>query len=201
MAVALGRFAETMPARSPSPATARDLRHPVRVTATAGLVAATAALVWMVPANPLAHLDQPPHLAVLGYALTLITMAALAPLGARGHRHLRRALAGFLIGMPLVYLASWVLHGRGWWGLAVELAGLALYATLAALGQLRSFRLVVAGIAAHGLWDLAHYRQTDYIPDWYTLACALIDAALGLYLWTRPWTADTRDAAGGRRRR
>jgi hypothetical protein len=102
----------------------------------------------------------------------------------------RRVLALFLAGMPLVYVASWLVTrgagtGGGW--LWVEIAGFPLYTALAILGIRRSPWLLAAGIAAHGLaWDSWHYfTKTAYIPGWYAIGCFLVDIGLGIYIATR----------------
>lgn len=155
------------------------------LAATIVLSVATLGLIWIVPDNPLAHLGDPPFIAIVAYLLTLVALAALRPFGTRGYRLERVLLSVFLVGMPLVYVASSVLHGSGRLAFMLELAGLALYATLALLGRVRSFRFVALGIAAHALWDIAQYGRTDYIPDWYSIACVLVDTTLGLFVWSR----------------
>jgi hypothetical protein len=90
--------------------------------------------------------------------------------------------------MPLVYVMGWfVARGRGassW--IWVELLGLAIYAAFAALGLKNSPWFLAIGIAAHGLaWDSWHYKNSAYVPDWYAVACLLVDLVLGAYLIAR----------------
>ena len=153
--------------------------------ATAVLAAGTVGLIWIVPDSPLEHLGEPCYLALFAYAGTLVILAGLRPLGARGRRHERLLLAVFLAGMPLVYVANALVHGAGVPLLLIELAGVVLYGTLAWFGGAGSFRLLALGITAHGVWDLAHHGQADVVPDWYPIACTLIDFALGFLVWSR----------------
>jgi hypothetical protein len=94
----------------------------------------------------------------------------------------RTMLAGFLVAMPLVYVMSWFAardHAASSW-IWVEHLGLALFAAIAALGLKNSPWFLAIGIAGHGFaWDLWHYKNSAYIPDWYAVACMLVDLALG----------------------
>lgn len=164
---------------------ATNLARTTEAAATVILLAATVGLFWIVPDNPLAHLLEPPYFAVSAFGLILVCLALLRPLGARGLRHERFLLTAFLIGMPLIYVAAVLLHGRSWPWLALEMGGLALYGAVAYWGAARAFRWLAIGIAAHALWDLAHYGRTDYIPDWYVIACVLVDTTLGFFVWSR----------------
>ena len=100
----------------------------------------------------------------------------------------RAWLAAFLVGMPVVYLLGWLgarsRTAASWsW---VELLGLALFAALAVLGFKNSPWFLVIGIAGHGIaWDSWHYRNSTYVPDWYSVACMLVDLALGAYVAAR----------------
>ncbi len=101
----------------------------------------------------------------------------------------QRVLAGFLVGMPIVYVlrcllfadralaASWV------W---IELLGLIVFASVAILGLRWSVWFLALGIAGHGIaWDVWHYRNSSYIPNWYSIACMSVDFALGAYVGLR----------------
>ncbi len=153
--------------------------------ATVILLAATIGLFWVVPENPLAHLLEPPYFGVSAFGLILVSLAVLRPMGTRGLRYERFILTVFLVGMPLIYVASVLRHGSSLPWLLLELAGFVLYAAIAFWGTVRHFRWVAFGIAAHGLWDLAHYGSAGYIPDWYVIACVLVDTTLGFFVWSR----------------
>ena len=106
---------------------------------------------------------------------------------ARGLVQLERTtVALFLFGMPFVYLIAWAQEPAAGW-LWVEFVGLGLYGGLTVLGYFRSPWFLVAGIVAHGLaWDSWHYfTATPYIPQWYTIACLIVDVALAGYLAMR----------------
>ena len=90
---------------------------------------------------------------------------------------------------------------RGW--LAVESAGLVLYGAVAWLGATRRLWLLPAGIAAHGLWDVGHLGPSaPFVPDWYALACIVVDAAVALSLaGAVAWGLDSEGRGGRTERR
>jgi hypothetical protein len=109
--------------------------------------------------------------------------------GLRGVNFERRLLVGFLVAMPLVYVARYLFDSIGrapsFW-LWIEVLGIPLFATLAVLGLKRSPWFLSMGIVGHGLaWDSWHYRSSSYIPDWYSIACMAVDLALGAYVAVR----------------
>lgn len=140
---------------------------------------ASLALLWIVPEFPLAHLDDPSHWGVLAYLLFASLLVGRQLRGAVGLP--RRLLALFLSGMPLIYLANWLRHGGapGWLG--VELAGLGLFAAIAWLGWRGKAWWVVAGLAAHAVWDAAHLEGVAFVPHWYAIGCAVVDIGLSGY--------------------
>jgi hypothetical protein len=101
----------------------------------------------------------------------------------------RRVLAGFLVGMPIVYLVrclSFADHALTASWLWIELLGLIAFTLIAILGLRGDGWFLAFGIIGHGIaWDLWHYRHSSYIPDWYSIACMCVDFALGAYVATR----------------
>jgi hypothetical protein len=165
------------------PVNKRDLLAPACAVATVGAVVLVPELPWRHPAEPV-------NGAVLGYVLTLVTLLWLRFTRAPA-RVERRVLAVFLGTMPLVYLASAVVRHAGAGALALEGAGLLLFAATAALGLGRRAWLLGAGIVAHGLgWDAWHHGFS-YMPDWYALACLVADLGIGAFalLSLRRWRA------------
>jgi hypothetical protein len=149
----------------------------------------TAISLYLVPSWQGA-LTDPCHLAGLFSAATIVLLVVTRHLGRRGIVIERRVLALFLAGMPLIYVASWlVTHGAGAPGgwLWIEIVGIPLYSALAVLGLTRSPWFLAAGIAAHGAaWDSWHYfTKTAYVPTWYAIGCFLVDVGLGIYIATR----------------
>lgn len=145
-------------------------------------VAATLALVWVLPDAPWLHLDQPAYLGALGYLVVVGVVLAQRLRGRRGSRLERRCLAVFLAGMPVVYVASWSAAGGGPGWLGIELVGIAVFWPLAALGAVRSPWYLAGGIAGHAAWDLWHHGLTAYVPEWYTLGCLVVDLAVAIYV-------------------
>lgn len=126
-----------------------------------------------------------------GAVATAVTVACLwltRWLGWRTMKFERAWLAAFLVGMPLVYVLGWLAArnraATSW--IWLELLGLALFAAFAALGLKKSPWFLVVGIAGHGIaWDSWHYKNSAYVPDWYAVACLLVDLALGAYVAAR----------------
>lgn len=164
----------------------------------AALAAATLACIAIVPAFPLLHLDDPGHWGVIGYFLTLPVLFRHRRAGARGAAAERRWLTLFLVAMPVVYLAFWLRYAGTGRGLATELAGAAIYWSIAWLALRRPPWVLAAGIAGHGLWDIAHYQRSFYVPDWYALACFVVDLGVGIYVVGRIgfWRGPARQDAG-----
>jgi CDP-diglyceride synthetase len=136
---------------------------------------------WQVPGDPF-------PLAAVVEAVTVACLWLTRWLGSRAVKFERTMLAGFLVAMPLVYVMGWFAardHAASSW-IWVELLGLALFAAFAALGLKNSPWFLAIGIAGHGFaWDLWHYKNSAYIPDWYAVACMLVDLALGAYVAAR----------------
>ena len=130
------------------------------------------------------------HWGAIFACVTIVILSATRWLGPRAIRFERLWSALFLAGMPLIYITRWLIAGGGgtsatWLG--VEIAGLPLYAGLAAIGLRGSPWFIVAGIAAHGLaWDSWHWHpSSSYVPSWYAVGCMVVDLGLSLYLATR----------------
>ena len=142
--------------------------------------------VWLVPEWSFRHLGEPAYVGMLGSAtvVALLLVARALP----DTRLERGALALFLVLMPGVYLAAWGLTAHGPW-VWVEIAGLAIFATLTILGLLSSPWYLGLGIIAHGaFWDLWHHERVlaqHFIPSWYTIACFIADVGVGTYACLR----------------
>ena len=109
--------------------------------------------------------------------------------GSRGVIFERNLLAGFLVLMPLVYVARYLFasgaRAANYW-FWVEVLGTIVFASLAVLGVKRSPWFLAIGMVLHGLaWDAWHFRHSTYIPDWYVIACLAVDLAFGGYVASR----------------
>jgi hypothetical protein len=143
----------------------------------------TAAALYGVPAWPLADVCI---VAMLVSGLTIVLLGLTRLWGAAGVAVERGWIALFLAGMPVVYVVRWIAHRPGGAWLAVELAGLLLFAGLAVAGWRRAPWLLAAGVAAHGIaWDAWHLWGAPHIPPWYARACFLVDVGLAAYVATR----------------
>jgi hypothetical protein len=129
---------------------------------------------------------------LLAAAATVIIVACLWLTrwqGSRGVIFERNLLAGFLVAMPLVYVARYLFASSGgaanhW--LWVEVLGTIIFVALAVLGVKRSPWFLAIGMVLHGVaWDAWHYRKSSYIPDWYVIACLAVDLAVGAYVAAR----------------
>ena len=146
----------------------------------------TAFGLYQVPSWSSSFLD-PCHLASIACGVTVACLYATRFLGTKALMIEPILLTLFLAGMPLVYIASWLVTGgasSAWLG--VEILGLPLYVSLAVLGLKRSPWFLVVGIAAHGIaWDSWHYSHSAYIPNWYAIGCLLADVSISTYIATR----------------
>jgi hypothetical protein len=146
----------------------------------------TGAALYLVPGW--SELSDPCTLASIAGGVTLILMYLTHWRGDAWIPFERGVLAVFLAGMPVIYVARWLMFRPadsqpGW--LAVELAGLGIFGLLTVLGLKRSSWFLVVGIAGHGIvWDLSHLTSA-YMPSWYTIMCMLVDVGLGLYTAAR----------------
>jgi hypothetical protein len=162
---------------------AMETRAAVQHLALVTAAALTTAALWGVPSWDPTDVRV---LAFLAAGTTVVLLALTRLAGTRGVAVERAWMALFLAGMPVVYVVSWMAHGEGGGWLAVEVAGLLLYAGLAVAGWRRSPWLLAAGIAAHGLaWDAWHLAGSSYMPPWYALGCLLIDVGVAAYVATR----------------
>jgi hypothetical protein len=153
------------------------------------LVALSIVSGWMVYMVPSWQSARDPFLqGAVASAVTAACLWVVRWLGPQAVKFERVWLAAFLVGMPVVYVLGRLATpdrpaSSGIW---VDLMGLALYSTFAVLGLKKSPWFLAIGIAGHGLaWDSWHYKNSAYIPDWYAIACLLVDLALGAYLIAR----------------
>ena len=101
----------------------------------------------------------------------------------------RILLAAFLVGMPLVYVWRYLYasteHAANYW-LWVEVVGTVIFVSFAVLGLKRSPWFLAIGIVLHGVtWDIWHYQNSNYMPDWYAIACLAADLTIGAYVAAR----------------
>lgn len=100
-----------------------------------------------------------------------------------GQREVRIYAVG-LVFAALVYV-GFAIFGRAslsW--LAVEIAGVLLFALVAAFGLKLSVWFLSIGWAAHVGWDVLLHTTTnvDFVPGWYPGFCIGFDLLLALYI-------------------
>jgi hypothetical protein len=154
------------------------------------LVATTVVAVVAVPlASWRASPVDPCHVGVLGGIACTAALTVTRFAGEGGIVFERLIAAVFLFVMPLIYVGSFLLwHSGGSFApwLYVELAAVPLYGALAVAGFRGRPALLAIGIAAHGIgWDLWHFGQSSYIPDWYAFGCLSLDIAMALFIAAR----------------
>ncbi len=155
----------------------------IRTFGRAALLLQLPLLVALLPDSPLRHLGEPPYLASIASVVTTIALFVFDL--SNDAKMVRRLLAIFLAGMPLVYLATWLTSPSGQADLWIEMAGFFVFAALAALGLVRSPWFLAAGILAHGLaWDLLHLGSA-FMPAWYAVGCAVVDVGFSAYAASR----------------
>lgn len=152
--------------------------------------------VWTLYMVPSWHAPGDPFLlAAVAGAVTVACLWLTRWLGSRTMKFERTWLAAFLVGMPLVYVMGWFVardRAASSW-MWVELLGLAVFAAFAVLGLKISPWFLVIGIAGHGVaWDSWHYKNSAYTPDWYAVACLVVDLALAAYVAARVRVAHGR---------
>ncbi len=152
-----------------------------RVSRILFLFLVTLAALAFVPDLPFHQLDDPSHWGVLGFLGVVATMAIQDSWDL--NRPLLRCLMGlFLAGLPAIYVANWIRWGGPIESLWVELAGLTFWVGLA-IASRRYIGVIWFGVAAHAIWDAFHFGHTEYVPDWYIIACIAADLGLaGLLL-------------------
>lgn len=153
------------------------------------LIALSIITVWTLYVVPSWRSAGDPFLlAAVANAITVGCLWVTRSRGPEAVRFERALLCGFLAGMPLIYLMGWFRardHAASSW-IWVELLGLALFSALALLGLKNSPWFLAIGIAGHGLaWDSWHYQNSAYVPNWYAVACLLVDVALAAYVAAR----------------
>jgi hypothetical protein len=110
---------------------------------------------------------------------------------------------GFYVTMLMVvgsYYSLFAVMGGSSAALMAETLGLVLFAGLAVIGFRTSLWLVVAGLAAHGLFDAIHPHVIDNpgTPLWWPGICMSFDlAAAGCLLWRIKRSGEARTAATG----
>jgi hypothetical protein len=136
------------------------------------------------------HLSGDPCLVAAAASVVIVTCLWLTRRrGSRAVIFERNLLAGFLVSMPLVYVARYLLASTrraaiSWFG--VEILGTTIFGAVAVLGVKRSPWFLAIGMGLHGLaWDSWHYRNSTYMPDCYAIACLAVDLALGGYVAVR----------------
>jgi hypothetical protein len=153
--------------------------------ALAALVLSTGFSLLAVPDVHPGDLIEPTVQAAITTPIVLTVLLAFR-LGGKPPVWERRLMAFFLAVMPTVYLTSMAVHGGDRTWLAIELAGQLAFAALALAGLRGSGWFLVAGIAAHGLlWDAWHLGRTSFMPDWYAIACLIVDVGWAAYAASR----------------
>jgi hypothetical protein len=110
--------------------------------------------------------------AFIGSILTFVAIAI--------RRYTRHLLAVGLVIAALIYAGFAIEARAGVTWLAIELAGVAIYGTLALRGFRRSAWWLAAGWALHPVWDIAlHYAGAGhaFAPEWWAVSCFTWDLA------------------------
>lgn len=116
----------------------------------------------------------------------LLGLALAAPYLAVGRRKTGRAArvwwAVGLVAVALVYVGFAAAAGEG---LGLEVLGVAVFGTFAAMGVRGARGWLAAGWLLHPLWDLGLHGDGGVAPLWYVWACLSFDVAVGGWLWLR----------------
>jgi hypothetical protein len=148
------------------------------------LVVATLAALVLIPLDSWRTFFDPCHVAAISALATTGTLLYTRNRGPRAMVFERRVMAAFLAGMPLVYVATLLFSGEKS-GLAIELAAVPIYGTMAWLGLKRWPMLIAIGIGLHGVaWDAWHLAGR-VVPPWYAAGCLILDVAMAIYVAVR----------------
>ena len=111
------------------------------------------------------------------YAVIFVATARLAK------RFQNPVLAVSILGAAVPYVAIG-LGTQPASELPVEFGGIALFASLAALGTWLSPGYLAAAWAVHAAWDVVTplWTDTSYMPEWYAGVCVGFDFVVALYL-------------------
>ena len=166
------------------------LTSPQETVQTVLLIIVSFVGIWLALYRVPWHVSGDPCLVAAAASGVVVTCLWLTRWrGSRGVIFERNLLAGFLVAMPLVYVARYLFASTGrvtnYW-FWVEVLGTISFAALAVLGVKRSPWFLAIGMVLHGLaWDTWHYGNSTYIPDWYVIACLAVDLAFGAYVAAR----------------
>jgi len=173
-----------------APDTRPRLTSAQQTVQTVLLILVTVVGTWLALYRVPWHVSGDPCLLAAAASAVVVTCLWLTRWrGSRGVIFERNLLAGFLVIMPLVYVARYLLASSGraalYW-LWLEILGTIIFVAFAVLGLKRSPWFLAIGMVLHGLaWDMWHYRNSTYIPDWYVVACLAVDLAVGAYVAAR----------------
>lgn len=83
------------------------------------------------------------------------------------------------------YYVLFAVLGESQQALVAELLVMAVFVAMATVGHARSLRLVVLGLAAHGVMDAFHglVIENPGVPTWWPPFCLGFDVAAALALW------------------
>ncbi|NBC19700.1 MAG: hypothetical protein GVY06_01415 [Alphaproteobacteria bacterium] len=119
-----------------------------------------------------------------GIGLALAALSGMRLVGLHADRGVHSVV---LIAIAVFYVVFAVEHGEAGEIAFQSLLALA-FTALALLGYRRSLWWVVAGLALHGVYDIAvHGHGANPAPDWWGPFCLGVDLmlALGLAVWIR----------------
>jgi hypothetical protein len=82
------------------------------------------------------------------------------------------------------YYVLFAVMGGSDWALLAEALVMCVFAAIAVAGFNRSLWLVVAGLAAHGVFDAYHGRLhvTSSVPPWWPAFCLTFDVTAAVFL-------------------
>lgn len=145
------------------------------------LLAATASALAMVPDSPHRHLDEPAYWGLIGFLVVIVLILGRASVSFSRGGGSRRIIRAFIVGVQVIYVASWMRWGGTAGQLAFQLGGMCAWIALAWRAG-RSDLALWGGCVAHALWDAVHFGRVGFIPDWYVAACLAADLGLGAFV-------------------
>lgn len=117
---------------------------------------------------------------LLGFGLAASTCLLLWPMAPE----VARSLVSHLMTLIGAVYVGFALASPDRMSVTRQIAGSGIFLGLALAGLWLDWWYLVAGLALHGLWDLAHHRAHEHgtMPRWYVPACASYDWSVAAFI-------------------
>ncbi len=120
----------------------------------------------------------------MSHAIGVAVAFAVAVLGRSAGLDRDRAFYSTVLIVTASYYVLFAVLGGSMHAVAVESIGLAVFTACAVVGFRTSMWLVVAGLMAHGVFDIVHARTVSNpgMPEYWPAFCLAFDVAAAVWL-------------------